>query len=355
MNKNKKYYILIIVAAAIIVTLLFVPVKLPYSVESFGKIIPIRQWILIKGNDGELILNTVNNKTGTSDGYKILQISRGETMSFTINSSIVNNGFVEKGDTIGTIYSSEAEERLATLSGQLLTTEAKLAVSTIGQKESIIREVEQRLSYVKTAAAEQQKILNRLQNLYKKEMISTEEYENELGKEKLLQIEISIAEAELEAATTGEKKETIKLFNSQIAAVKQEINVLQKRLNSFSITSPFSGKVSKVFSSDTLLLIKDTSAYVALIPLRLNDCSYVCKAQEVKINDNNLGITNNGRLIDLDDEINILSGEQIRVATALFKDNPKNLLTGMVSHYNIYCEPVTMLEYVKRFLISFLG
>lgn len=350
MKELKKFHLIFIAAVSIAIFVLLIPVKLPYTVESYGKIVPVKQWILERGADGELIACTVNNQNGMSEGYTVLQISRGETMRFSINSSIMSNGFIAAGDTIGIIYSSEAEECLTELNGQLLIAQANLAVNSGGKKESIINEVEQRLAYAKAEAVEQQKILSRLQGLYQKEFISQEEYEIAQGKANLLKIEISIAESELEAVTTGEKPEKINLINSQIEALQQDIAVLQKRLHSFAITSPFAGKVSRFFSSDTLLIISDVSAFVALIPVKLNDCAYISKTQGVRIDHNGSVITDKGQLLALDNEIRFLNGEQIRVATALLTEYSGDLLPGMISRCKISCQPVTALEYVKRLL-----
>ena len=164
MKNLNKFRLALIVVVLMTGCLLLIPVKLPYSIESFGKIVPSKQWILSKGADGELIASTFNYQSGTSEGYSVLQISRGETMRFKINLSIMGNGFFAEGDTIGIIYSSEAEEHLTELNGQLLIAQANLAVNIGGQKESVIHELKQRLAYAKVKAAEQQKILNRLQD-----------------------------------------------------------------------------------------------------------------------------------------------------------------------------------------------
>lgn len=355
MIRFTKYYMISIAVVSITCVVLFLPIRFSNSIESFGKIIPIRQWILAKGADGELITSMIDNKAGVNEGYNIIQISRGETMRFRINSSIVSDGSVAAGDTIGTVYSSDAEERLTALQGQLLTARAELAVGIGGRKESVVREVEQRLAYAREDADKQQRNLDRLQQLFEKELISIEEYEEAQGKANLLRIEIAIVEAELEAVTTGEKSEQINLFHSRIEALEQEIAILCERMRLFSIISPLAGKVSRCYSSDTLLIVSDVSEYVALIPVKLSDCSYVSQAQRVSIGNDGSAIASDGKLLALDNEIHFLNKGQIRMATALLTEPSDDLFSGMVTQCKILCEPVTMREYVLRYLCFIIG
>lgn len=355
MKKLNKFYFIWGAAVLIAVSFLIIPLKLPYTVESYGKILPSKKWVLAKGTAGQLIASEFNYETGLNEGYSVSQFERGEAMRFSFHPAIGENGFVSAGDTIGSIYSSDTEERLVELNGQLALARATLAVNTGGEKESIIRESEQRLAHAEAEATEQQKILARIKNMYQQNLVSQQEYDTADNKANLLDIQVSIAASQLEAARTGEKPEQIKFVQSKIAALQQEIEILQKRLNSFSIIAPIGGKISRVFSSDTLLVISDTSSYLAFIPVKLEDYPYISRGQNVKLYHNSLSKIARGKLVSIETEINFLSGKQVLLATASLTNFSSDLLPGMLTGCAISCEPITGFEYAKRFVTSILN
>jgi hypothetical protein len=90
---------------------------------------------------------------------------------------------------------------------------------------------------------------------------------------------------------------------------------------------------------------------VAIIPIKANEFPYVGLDEKVSIYYN--GARNmSGRLIHLDNEIHTMKNLQIRYGTALIDDYQEELPLGILSKCTISCEPVTIREYIRRFLLS---
>ena len=352
---RKRFIFFALAVGGAMALFLLLPLDIPYEVVAYGKIMPSKGWVLSKGEEGQLIASSFNYETGVTEGYSVSQFERGAEMHFTLHPALTAAGVVAAGDTIGTLYDSKLEERLVQCKGELAIAQATLGSDAVGEKIAVVREAQQRLTHAHAEAAEQKKIVTRLQHLFEKGLMAEEEFEIADSKANLLDIEVSIAESQLEASQTGAKPHYIKLLQTQIEALQQEIEVLERRYASLTITSPIEGKVARTFSSDTLLVIADTSAYVAFMVIKWKDVPYLKEAHAVRIYPRGLPQTTEGHLASLDKEVHLINGEQVLVAVAVLRDLSGEILPGMIAQCVIACKPVTPLEYVRRFFNTMMA
>lgn len=352
---NKHAFIISVSIIVLIGGFLLSPFTVPYELVSYGKIMPARKWVLSKGSDGQLIASSTNYETGVSDGYSVSQFERGTEMQFKLRPTLMTEGYVQLGDTVGSIYASDIEERLAELNGLRAVAEAELEANLVGEKPAIIKEAEHRMARDKAEALEQHRTVYRLQKLYDKALIAEQELESAIAKATILDLEVSIDQAQLEAVQTGEKSAQIKLYEAQIEAYQQQHKALEKRFKSFNITSPIEGKITRTFSSDTLLVISDTTAFVAFLPIKLNDLKYLSEAESVNILSLGSGETVSGELVSLDKEVHVIQGEQVIVVAAVLKKVSSDIMPGILAQCIIICKPVTSIEYVRRFFLNMMA
>ncbi len=339
--------VVLCVALLVIAIYLCLPIHLPSSVNTFGTITPAQKWVLSKGTDGRLIASTYNYKTGLSEGYRVSNFEPGSSVYFSVRSSLVPGQFIASGDTVGSLYSSEMQERLIVLNGQLAATRSALAVNASGQKEAIVNEAKQRLQLALSKRDEQQKVLDRSKRLVDAQLISQGEYEAVQSEANLLTEEISIAQANLETARTGAKPEQLQLIHANIAALENEIEAIKRRAATYTLTAPISGTISRAFSCDTLLTISAAEP-VALIPVKVIDYPRLATKAEPRLTVRGLSKTIHGRVISLNREMQMLYGQKVVIATAVLEGTSQELMPGMLVKCRIECEPVTPLEYVKR-------
>jgi hypothetical protein len=345
-----KTVLIVLVIVIAVSALFYVPIKLPYVIKSFGQIQPAQKWILSTGTDGQLVASTINFKTGVSDGYRVSQFAREGTMKLQFRPGVVAGGYLQTGDTVAAIYSSETEERLIELKGELAAMRASLAAGIKGEKESTIRECEANLLHAKERAANQQLILERQKALYQRKMITQEEYEIVESENRLLALEIEIAAAQLETARTGLKPEQVDLLKTQVTALTDQIEVLEQRIASFSIISPLSGKISHVYYVDTLLIVSDISTYVALVPIQIADAPYVYPGQDVQLTINGHKGPIAGHMASIDPQTHLVSGQQACIGTVMIESCATELSLGMISRCAINCGEVTVGDYIKRLI-----
>ena len=335
------------IALIAIIFLFILPINLPYSIKVPGKVLPQKEWVLSKTDNGMIVTQLINNKTGISEDYFVTQFERGDAVQLNLNSK-KNNFSVSKNDTIGIIHSNEINRELVKLQGKLAETKASLELNLTGNKKSIIDAAKETLAFSKEKSKEQKKILARLKAMFRKNLISKEEYEIAQNESNLNDINISIAQAQLEAVKTGEKPEQVQFINSKILSIENEISVLEKRLNNFVIISPINGTVNQIANSDTILFVADTSEYVILMPVNIKEKEYLKKDISIE-----LQIPYNKKIIEADfyglnNKVQIFNGTQVIFVKAIVDKNKLDFIPGMYVQCKLNLGSVSIKERIIK-------
>jgi hypothetical protein len=336
----------------LLIIFLLLPIKIPYSIKSPGKILPSKEWIVSKGPDGRLITILKDNKLGVSQNYSVSQFERGDAIQFSLQPNISSGTPINKMDTVGLIYSNEIERQFVQLKGDLETAKSSLITYTTGEKQSIIKEERERLEYMKKQAEEQKKVFNRVETLFQKNLISQEEYEISKGTADLNNINIAIAQAHLQTIETGEKKEQVDLIKSQIQSLQKQLDVLQKRFKNYTLISQVTGVANRSLGVDTLLVVSDTTEFVIVIPVRWEDRNYLSLNQKILLKFPDTSVITDAVLVKIDHSIHALNGGQVFLITAKLNQKPLDVLPGLMIQCSIQCEPVRPIQYLTRMFSS---
>ncbi|MBN1299985.1 MAG: hypothetical protein JW995_02115 [Melioribacteraceae bacterium] len=352
MNLKSKLYNYVIwgVIAVLVLAVLIVPVKVPHHIQISGKILPARQWLLIKSPDGNLITSMVNYIKGVNENYTLTQFERGDAVKFKLNSNIYSGRQVVVNDTIGTVYSNETEKQLIDLKSELTSEKALLKVSLSNEKEAVVKSEEQRLEYARKQLEEQEKLFIRQKALHERDLISQEEYDIAEGAVNLFKINVDIAEEMLKTVTTGAKEEEIDFIKSRIDGLSKQINVLEKKFSDFVIQSPVNGIIERIFSSDTLLIISDTTEFLCFFPVMIEDAKYLRTGLDVVIESSTLDITTRGILESIDKSIQPAAQNQYLVASARITDDGNKIIPGLNIEGYVKSESKILREYIWLFI-----
>ena len=88
--KAKNIFSLIIVGVLVILIVagLFY-VRMPYIVSTYAKVKPAKQWMLMRGRDGEIISRLFNFENALNEEYAVTNVSRGDRASFVFNKNTI--------------------------------------------------------------------------------------------------------------------------------------------------------------------------------------------------------------------------------------------------------------------------
>jgi hypothetical protein len=347
MTRNKFIYAAILV---VVLVFLFLPIKIPYTISSKGKIFPYQTWALAKTTSGRLMTSLNNYSTGSNSEFSIIQFEQGDAVQFKLSPKVLNNEEISKGDTIGYIISTEIEKDIQKLKGELESARASLNIKTSSEKESVIEAEKSKLNFAEKELEEQTKIIERKKKLFDKDLISQQEFEADEARFELAKINISIAQERVRTVTSGAKAEEINFATTQINVLENQINVLQKRFESNNILSPINGINDRVYSSDTIAVINDISKTVSIAPVEWDDIKNIKLGQEVTISHDDIDGEINGKVFAIDNNISTINNLQYVFVTILSGERSQDFKNGLLVNCSFDCGEQTPLYILLDFL-----
>jgi multidrug efflux pump subunit AcrA (membrane-fusion protein) len=345
MTKNR-----IILIIAVLSLVIILPISIPVSVSSKGKLLPHYTWTLSKGANGRLLTSLNDNSTGINQEFTVTQFERGDAVQFKLNLDVIKRNEINKGDTIGYVISSEIEKDIEKLKGELETARASLSVQTSSEKESIIQAEKNKLEFAETELDEQTKVYTRKKKLFDRDLISQQEFEADEARYELAKININIAKERLRTVESGAKEEEINFASAQINAIENQILVLQKRFESNNIVAPINGLINRLFASDTLLVVNDTSKNVCLVPVEWSKINKIKIGQVVSISSIDVDEEIEGEVTFIDNSVNTINGSQYVLVTVLSNERIFQLKPGLIVECQFDCGTDTILNLFLEFI-----
>lgn len=343
----RKYSGLIILL--LLVAVVFAPVDVPFTVESVAKAMPLQQWVLFKSPEGALSATYHDHQSGLVKEAESYQFDRGDVVEIKFNQAWDSTKTVNAGETLAAIYSNSLSEELVKLKNLLAIEEANKQVVATGQKQELIKQLEEQINLSKEDLKLREKTLRRTKKLYEDglaPLVDLELAENAYDESAAT---VTVAEKALVVAKTGEKQETVSLSSSKINSLKKEIAFLEQTQTKFLIKAPFGGQIRfESLPEGDWLYLEDTSALVLFIPVRLKDRSFVEAGQqiELKLFDNKTIIPST--VLEVGQRVEILGRDQVVVIKALVQEGQQYLPSGLPVQCQIQCGQVRVAEFLKR-------
>ncbi|MBI9072645.1 MAG: hypothetical protein JEY94_13665 [Melioribacteraceae bacterium] len=352
MNKRTQIILLIATSFALLCSF-YLPIEVPYTISGIAKILPNKQLILSRGSDGDILTNTVNHISGVNNSYQLTSFERGESMLLNLTPTLRNGQIVEKGDTLGVIYSSRQQEALIELNGELGILKATLKSNMSGEKKTEVKEAEERMEMAKSEYHKQSQIVERLNALMQRDLIAKEEYQTASDELIVLSKAINVRKAELESCLSGVKAEEINTLKKQINAIENKISFLNKKAaKQNSITAPFSGRIDRSFSNDTLFTLSNFDSGIAFIPVPLKEASYIETNELVSFELTNTNSALSGTVQTKQPVMQFIGGKQCLIILAQIDNLSNNFISGIIAQAQIQCEPVQLDTFIIRTIFN---
>ena len=343
--------VLAILAAAAVVVLLL-PLEVPYTISTVGKVIPAREWLLVRSDNGAIGTLLRDNLRGTVASYDLHQFERGDAVQFELDPGVKSRTMLAEGDTVGRIYSNETRRRLAELSGRLAAAKSTLSLHASGEKPAILAQAQKQIERAEEQARQQRQEVQRLRQLYDRKLISASQIEAAQSLLQIFDADVAIAQAELDALRTGAKPEQLALARTEAESHRMEIAVLTERLDMFTIRSPISGMAVSSYGADTLLILRDMSSFLVVMPLVWNEYRLLEADQAVSVELPGLPDRVKGRVLSLGDTFHRLHGRQVLLVTALLESSSAEAMSGALASCSIETGRISLFEYFKRKMLS---
>jgi hypothetical protein len=350
MLKRNPVIRLFVILGIVIGILMVLPLKIPFSVKSHAKLFHGKEWVVRKDESGRISAVLLDRINGLTENYRLHQFDRQDAIQFVLHSSVVPGNFINSGDTVGSIYSTQLNREYISLVGDLAVTRASIDLYLAGEKETIIEEARNRLAYAEQQLKGHAILLDRQRELHDRDLISDEELDIAIQQKRLYEINIHVAESQLQTALTGAKDEQIGYLNAKIHALEEQIRSLEQSIRDYTYIAPIDGIVYHTFSQDTLAIIGDPETYVAVVPVPLHYRPYIIDGQQVKLRipGNNIA-TCYGTIHSVGNIAHLMNGGQYFIISAVIDNNDEGYVPGIMASASIQTEPVTIREYLLRY------
>ena len=335
-----------IVAAAVVV-LVFVPIRIPRDATVYGRVLPAREWVLVRTAGGQLQALLRGNETGAIEEYTVAEPLRGDAMQFQRAPAVAEMHAVAKGDTLGWVFSPELARQLTELEGTLDVARATLAAARSGEKPALVEEARALLARARASWEEQKNLHARQKELHEREIISAQEYQLSADRLAVLRAGVEAAEAQLAAATSGLKAEDVRERERAVAALEADIAALRTRLSSHTYVAPISGTLHGGFTGDTLLALRDSETLL-LLPVGVDDCAQLRDGAPVTFEVPGTGLHGSARIRRVHHDVQYLQGAPVCFVVAEIADGEGDIHAGLIARAAVPCRTLTLREYLGR-------
>ena len=326
------------------------PIRIPYSIEAQGKIVPQREWTLVRQQEGTLVATLRNNLRGAVERYTVMGFDRGDRVTFQKNPLVVEGAAIDPGDTLGIYRSEELQRQWIQLKGDLADELARTAVDESGRKEPIVWAARIELERSRSQRVWQEREVDRLRKLWQRQLISDAELDqarNTLDQQRLQE---EWAEAQVQVVRSGSKEQELEWRRSRILAMQEELGILGARLEKAVIRGPIGGLVSTLASGDTIAVVYDTTSFISLMPVRWQERGHVARRQPVEIP--LAGKVLPATIVHIGQTAHSVGGQQYFSTKALIEGGRGLLVPGLVVRCAIVAAPVSPWQFLLRLLRS---
>jgi len=319
----------------------------------------MKEWTLSKTADGNLLNVLRDNRVNSISHYSVSEFVRGDASDFVLNKDVFSKTSIKKGDTVGFIISSDEQLKLLELEGQVAIEKNLYEVYSTGQKPEDIQHQKEVLDLANQEMQSQQKFFDRVNKLFNDSLISKNDYDIALNDLKIKEHKYKIAQSYLSSVETGAKTEQLNLNKSRIQALEFQIEQIKKKIKSNTIISPISGLIVNQKSSsvdnkgnlidmDNIIKVADTSCLLAVLPVEFYEIEHLKMGGEVNFIFNANSETFQGKIVNIDNTIQMLSRREVVFVTVELKENIKKVKINMIVEAEINCGVINAKEYLRR-------
>ena len=349
-----KIFIRLVLAFLILTTFYFIAVyvEVPYNISSKGIVVPVREWSLVRLPDGTILNTEKNNLTNKISYFSVLEFQRGDHAEFIINNKIHSGKSVNQGDTIAWIRSNEQETVLLNLVTSLEQQRGMLNVHLSGGKQEEINAAREIYVLSEKEFQTQEKLLSRMESLYKEDIIAEEEWDLALNEYEIKKQNMVIARSAMEIISTGAKKEELELIKTNINSLQRQIDQTLNRIEAFNVLAPFSGQLIRQqapeLDFETIVRVADTQKMIVSLPVEFYQLEHISSDMKVNLQINSGRNIYSARIIDFDNTIMLINQIQNVFVVAVIEEELEGFMPNMIVQADILCGNISVREYLKR-------
>ena len=310
--------------------------------------LPAQEWVLVRTGSGAVTATLRDHRTGAVQTTFASEPARGDAVRFELGPA-ASQETIEAGEAVGIVSSGESALRLSAVRGQIEQAQAQLRLSGVGAKTEVVDAARQDVRRAEAQAAQAEAEASRQRELFEGGLTSEYALQEAESAVRLAEAGVASAEARVRVASAGQRSEEADVVRARIRALNREASSLSRREAMGTLVSPISGRVHRVFSPDTLLLVADVSSYHVLLPVRWTDRDRVRVGAHVtlKAGTDRAPVA---KIVDIREAAVPRAGQAYLVAMAEVVQGAEHLVPGLLVPADVESESKTPLEYTRAAL-----
>ncbi len=172
---------------------------------------------------------------------QVLELERSDLVELEIDPQLSPGDVVQEGQTVAWLRSPRDERRLAELRAMQGELQAQMNLLQAGQRAEEVQEARQRVRLADAAWEGHRSELERVRRLHAEGALSDAELEQTEVQNRLLALELEVAQAALQVAGSSARPEAIQAVQARIEALAARVAELEHRLDGETIKSPITG------------------------------------------------------------------------------------------------------------------
>jgi hypothetical protein len=352
MHFNRRHILILILI--LIVVSIFLPIPVRYNFIASAKIYPLKEWKLSRGADEGFYSQTYNYENDALSDFKHYRFERGDIAELKIRQDIRFDSLVRAGDTVAWIESFYIQNEITRLTNLRDVEMANKNVLATGEKQSLIDEAQRKYIYAQQQLDLERKNFNRQERLYMDSVITPADFDIAENSLKLAEINVQVTFNALQSLSTGEKDPVLQMSDRQITSYDKEIERLEEQKGQYTIVTPFAGFLDYDANLDGVLKVSDNRGLVLRIPVPYQQASYLNHLHSVEFSTPDNKIKLHAKFKGFEENVSLIQNQQFVIAKAVTEESTAGIYPGMVVRCRIFCDKVSVLEYLKRnFAVSF--
>jgi hypothetical protein len=314
----------------------------------------MKEWKLSRGTEEGFWSQTYNYESDALGDFKNYRFERGDIAELEIKKDLKFDTPIKAGDTVAFIESYLIENQITQLKNQREVEIANMNVVSTGEKQSMIDQANREYNYAVQELDLERKNFARQERLYRDSVITPADYDIYENALKLAEIKTQVSHEQLVSLSTGEKDPVVNLSEQKIQAYEKEIEKLENQKAQYTISTPVEGLLSYNTEIGGIIKVSDMSRLLIKIPVAYQQASYLSSLYAVKFSTPDNKIKVSAAFKGFEEKISLIQNQQFVIARAITTESTEGIYPGMVVQCRIYCDKVSLLEYLERnFSVSF--
>ncbi len=309
---------------------------------------PALRWTLKEVRQGSYESKATDISSGQILYYRLYQFDRPAFLDLDLSALSPSTSLghrVSAGQAVARMKSSSLDLELAERSTALQEAQGRLATMLGGAKPEEIEHARLALERAKAELDAFGPQYERQQQLHGEGVVSDYVWEEVAARRELLELDVSLAEAELRVLSSDAQPQMIEEARMSIAALEQELATVENMLSAQVIETPIPGWLRSGGDGETLLSVSEQDTMIVRILLPQSLVCHAERGQSLKAHFPGVeGGMTTGTVLRIDRRATVSGAGPIIVVYGAIANEAGLLEEGMQGRARLYCGKSTLLD-----------